>query len=97
MGLNCTSRPFVEVESSRFHGFLHNKKVLNYEGKEKEFSTSEFNIYNHGQGDQYSLNAFTHREGNTQTVNMEIIRRINSEEFSQIMWVFFSLMLKTTL
>lgn len=49
------------------------------------------NIFNHGQSDQYSLNPFTQRERNTQAVNMEIIRELNSEEFSQIMWVFFSL------
>lgn len=38
--------------------FLHNKKVLNAERKEKEFSTSVFNIYNRGQGDRYSPKAF---------------------------------------
>lgn len=43
---------FVEVESSEFCGFLH-KKGLNSERNEKEFSTSVFNIYNHGQSDQH--------------------------------------------
>lgn len=42
---------FVEVESSGFRGFLR-KKVLNSERNEKEFSTSVFNIYHHGQNDQ---------------------------------------------
>lgn len=83
-GFKPCFQTFVEVESSGFRGFLHNKKVSNSGVKEKEFSTSVFNIYNCGQSDQYSLSPFTQRGGNAQTVNMEIIRRINPEEFSQI-------------
>lgn len=95
-GLNCVSKYLWKWSLRRTVGFLHNK-VLSSEGREEEFSTSVFNICNRGQSDQDSLNAFTQREGNTQTVNTEIMGEINCEEFSQITWVFFSLMLKTRL
>lgn len=64
---------------------MRKKKVLSSEGKkEKEFSTSVFNICNRGQSGRYWLKALTQREGNTQTANTEIVREINREEFSQI-------------